>query len=65
MLAAWFHDAVHNPPRGDNEDASAALARQVRNDGTITVNGYNMVKGRKYRAESAPPSAYHFDTITA
>lgn len=28
-LAIWFHDAIYSPLRGNNEQASAALARQL------------------------------------
>lgn len=29
LLAAWFHDVVYEPARGDNEEASAALAEAL------------------------------------
>lgn len=37
QLAVWFHDAVYNPLRADNEAQSAALARQFLAHTTLTA----------------------------
>jgi predicted metal-dependent HD superfamily phosphohydrolase len=59
VLAIWFHDAVYDPTRSDNEERSAALARELlRGMGPATVERVaRIVLDTKTHVPGVPESA--------
>ncbi len=51
-FALWFHDAVYNPKAGDNEEQSAALARQCIDEceipGTLSDKVVRLIMATKH-----------------
>jgi predicted metal-dependent HD superfamily phosphohydrolase len=52
-LAAWFHDAVYDPRRGDNEEASAQLAVELL--GSLNVPSGEVARLVRLTATHDPP----------
>ncbi|MFE5329627.1 metal-dependent phosphohydrolase [Embleya sp. NPDC056575] len=60
MLAAWFHDAVYDPARADNEERSARLAeRGLREAGVAPALVAETARLVRVTAEHAPGEHDH------
>jgi predicted metal-dependent HD superfamily phosphohydrolase len=60
-LAIWFHDAIYDPQRGDNEERSAGWALQTLImagvDPTVCQRVYDLVLATKHLTVPAEPDA--------
>jgi predicted metal-dependent HD superfamily phosphohydrolase len=56
-LAAWFHDAVYDPQRADNEERSARLAERMLADTDLTVSAVDEVVRLVRLTETHAPGA--------
>jgi predicted metal-dependent HD superfamily phosphohydrolase len=55
-LAAWFHDAVYDPERADNEERSARLARRMLADTDLPADAVDEVARLVVLTETHAPS---------
>lgn len=49
-IALWFHDAIYDPQRGDNEERSAAWAKTVLGKGALADQVEKMILATKHGA---------------
>jgi predicted metal-dependent HD superfamily phosphohydrolase len=56
-LAAWFHDAVYDPQRADNEERSARLAERMLADTDLPVSTVDEVVRLVMLTETHAPGA--------